>query len=177
MDTGEFEYCPFCGSHLSHSDRGEDNAPRCVKCERVFYSAPHPTVSAIIADEDNERVLLTRRKFDPMKGYWDIPGGFLDMGESLEDGLRREIREELGVEIRIISSLGSYPDVYGPRLDPTINIFYLTMIVEGNPTPGSDVSEIQWFDHEKIPTTISFENGRLALDAWLEQRSARRKGT
>ena len=172
MDTEDFKYCPICGHPLSHQDN--DNSPRCLTCGRVFYSAPHPTVSAIITDAQGEHFLLARRKFDPFKGYWDIPGGFLALGESLEDGLRRELREELDIEIRIIESLGSYPDVYGKDLTPTINVFYLTTIVEGIPTARSDVSEVQWFNHNEIPSNIAFECGRWAIKTWLEISSSKR---
>lgn len=172
MDTEEFNYCPICGHPLI--DKNKDNSPRCVRCERVFYSAPHPTVSAIITDAQGEYFLLARRKFDPFKEYWDIPGGFLALGESLEDGLRRELREELEIEIRIIESLGSYPDVYGKDLTPTINIFYLATIVEGIPTAKSDVSQVQWFKYNEIPSNIAFECVRWAINTWLVISSSKR---
>ena len=172
MDAEEFKYCPICGHPLIHHYK--DNIPRCVQCERVFYSAPHPTASAIITDAEGEHFLLARRKFDPFKGYWDIPGGFLALGESLEDGLRRELREELEIEISIIESLGSYPDVYGKDSTPTINIFYLATIVEGIPTARSDVSEVQWFNRNEVPSNIAFECVRWAINTWLELSSSGR---
>ena len=172
MDTEEFKYCPICGHPLIHQT--ENNSPRCVKCDRVFYSAPHPTASAIITDAQGEHFLLARRKFDPFRGYWDIPGGFLALGESLEDGLRRELREELKIEIGIKELLGSYPDVYGKDLTPTINIFYVATIVEGIPTARSDVSEVQWFNRNEIPSNIAFECVRLAINTWLELSSSKR---
>ena len=172
MDTEEFKYCPICGHTLIQKD--DDNNPRCVACERVFYPAPHPTVSAIITDSQGEYFLLARRKFDPLKGYWDIPGGFLALGESLEDGLRRELREELEIEIRIIESLGSCPDLYGEDLTPTIDIFYLATIIEGVPTARSDVSEFRWFNRNEVPSNIAFECVRWAINTWLEQFSSKR---
>jgi ADP-ribose pyrophosphatase YjhB (NUDIX family) len=172
MDTEEYKYCPFCGHPLIHKDN--DDSPRCVTCERVFYSAPHPTVSAIITDAQGEHFLLARRRFDPFKGYWDIPGGFLALGESLEDGLRRELREELDIEIRIMELLGSYPDAYGEDLTPTINVFYLATIVEGIPIARSDVSEVRWFNRNEIPSNISFECVRWAMNTWLEASSSKR---
>ena len=56
-----------------------------------------------------------------------------------------------------MESLGSYPDVYGEDLTPTINIFYLATIVEGIPTTKSDVSEVRWINHNEIPSNIAFE--------------------
>ena len=172
MDTEEFKYCPICGDLLIRQNKG--NSPRCVRCERVFYSAPHPTVNAIITDAEGDHFLLARRKFDPFKGYWDTPGGFLELGESLEDGLRRELREELEIEIRIIESLGSYPDLYGEDLTPTIDIFYLATIIEGVPTARSDVSEFRWFNRNEVPSNIAFECVRWAINTWLELSSSGR---
>jgi ADP-ribose pyrophosphatase YjhB (NUDIX family) len=176
MDTREFKYCPFCGDRLLHPKEYKDTGPRCVECRRIFHSTPHPTVSAIITDEKEEHVLLTRRKLDPLKGYWDIPGGFLDLGESLEEGLQREMREEMSIEIEIISFLGSYPGVYGAERIPTINIYYHAVLAKGKPTAGSDVLEIRQFHHERIPPTLAFEDGLRALETWVEQRSSKHEG-
>jgi 8-oxo-dGTP diphosphatase len=172
MDVKEFKYCPICAHPLIHQN--SDNSPRCIRCERIFYSAPHPTVSAIITDAQGENFLLARRKFEPFQGYWDIPGGFLALGESLEDGLRRELSEELEIEIRIIESLGSYPDIYGEDSTPTINIFYLATIVEGIPTAKSDVSQVRWFNRNEVPSNIAFECVRWAINDWLELSSSGR---
>lgn len=174
MDSRRFRYCPFCGQTLQRPEGDKVGTPRCAKCEHSFYSSPHPTVSAVIVDGGEERVLLTRRNIEPFKGYWDIPGGFLELGESLQDGLRREIHEELGVEIQIRSVLGSYSDTYGQDGTPTINIFYLATILEGRVVAGSDVSEFRWFHQQDIPETIAFDTGRLALHAWIKQTNTRR---
>jgi len=173
MNTEEFKYCPICGHPLVHLDKDEDDGPRCVKCERVFYSAPYPTVSAILTDEDEKHVLLARRRFEPLEGYWQVPGGFLDLRESLEEGLRREISEELAVKIRIEKQLGSHPDIYGAERVPIISIYYLTTIAQGEPAAGSDVSEVQWFHRDELPMIIAFESDRWALNTWLEQSSSK----
>jgi hypothetical protein len=96
--------------------------------------------------------------------HWGHSGG----------GIWRELREELEIEISIIESLGSYPDVYGEDSTPTINIFYLANIVAGIPTARSDVSEVQWFNRNKIPSNIAFECVRWAINTWLELSSSGR---
>lgn len=168
MITRNFKYCPLCGSLLLYPHRGIESAPRCGKCGKIFYSAPHPTVNAIIVDEKG-KILLTRRKYEPMKGYWDVPGGFVNIGESLEEGLRREIYEELKVEIEIERLIGSFPSTYGEEGIPIIGMFYLAKIVGGTPVAGSDVSEFKWFGRDKIPARVAFEDGRRALKKWREQ--------
>ncbi len=62
MDTTEFRYCPFCSHPLLHPGESNVDAPRCAKCEQGFYSAPHPTVPAIIVNKGEGQVLLARRQ-------------------------------------------------------------------------------------------------------------------
>ena len=174
MITHDFKYCPLCGADLGYLRGETENIPRCDKCGKVFYPAPHPTANAIIVD-DKGKVLLTRRKYEPMKGYWDVPGGFLDIGESIEDGLRREIREELDIEIEIGELIGTFPGTYGEQGIPTINMFYFARITGGIPRAGSDVAGFEWFPSGKIPEQIAFENGRKALEKWLEQEHNKKK--
>jgi ADP-ribose pyrophosphatase YjhB (NUDIX family) len=168
MDTSTFHFCPLCARPLKEAAGSEESAPRCAACDEIFYSAPHPTVSALIISEDGEHVLLTRRNIEPFKDWWDIPGGFLEIGESLDQGLRREILEELDVEIEIGHYVGSYPDIYGRVQAPTINTFFLVSILEGEPVASSDVSASQWFHRDNLPQDIAFESGRRALAAWME---------
>jgi ADP-ribose pyrophosphatase YjhB (NUDIX family) len=168
MDTSNFRYCPICSKQLTGTADSQEGFPRCAACNETFYSAAHPTASALIISEDEEYVLLTRRDIEPFRDWWDIPGGFLEIGESLEQGLRREILEELDVEIEIGPYLGSYPDIYGRVQAPTINTFFIVKIVEGEPVAGSDVVASQWFHRDNLPQDMAFESGRRALAAWQE---------
>lgn len=176
MDSRDFRYCPFCSQLLLHPSEHSVDPPRCAKCDQGFYSAPHPTVAAVIVDESEEQVLLAQRKSAPFKDYWDIPGGFLLSEETLEEGLRREIFEELGIEIAIGRLLGSYPDTYGQAAVPTINVFYLASIARGIPSARSDVAEIRWFHRVRLPSKIAFECVRRALHAWRDEHSLGEKG-
>ena len=175
MDTSGFRYCPFCGCTLLRPEAVAVDAPKCSKCKQGFYSAPHPTVAAIVVDETEDHVLLARRRFDPFKGYWDIPGGFVQSGETLEHGLRREIDEELGIEIKIECVLASYPDEYGESAIPTVNIFFLASVARGTPSARSDVTEVRWFPYDRLPSTIAFDCVRRALNDWARRRSPGRE--
>jgi ADP-ribose pyrophosphatase YjhB (NUDIX family) len=125
-------------------------------------------VSAIIVDKDRARVLLTRRAVEPFSGQWDVPGGFVQIGESIEDGLRRELREELQIEVHVEHFLGSYPDTYGEDATPVIAVFYVVAIERGSPVARDDVSDCRWFRREEIPV-VAFENGRRAIEEWRRQ--------
>ena len=83
--------------------------------------------------DDGGRVLLGRRGIEPFLGLWDTPGGFVEVGESLEECVRRELREEAGVEIEVGRLVASVPDTYGAAGDATINAFFECRLLSGEP--------------------------------------------
>jgi ADP-ribose pyrophosphatase YjhB (NUDIX family) len=117
---------------------------------------------ALILNESKE-VLLTKRARDPYKGYWDVPGGFLHNGEDVAVGLKREMREELGIEIEIGEYITAITDVYGDLGYYTLNFFYLCTIMSGELRPADDVVEYCYFPLSELPDKIAFENSRQGL--------------
>jgi ADP-ribose pyrophosphatase YjhB (NUDIX family) len=118
--------------------------------------------------DDAGRVLLGRRGVEPFLGFWDTPGGFVEPGESLEECVRRELREEAGVEIAVGRLILSVPDTYGPTGDSTINTFYECRLLSGEPRPDDDVAELRWFAADELPPAeeLAFDCVREALAAW-----------
>lgn len=145
----QYKFCPKCKGAFKFIKEHNQN-PRfvCQKCGFVFYINPAPTVSAIILK--NNKILITKRAIEPLKGRWDLPGGFLELNETLEKGLKREIREELGVEIKIGDFIGSFVDRYA-GMEWIINLYYFAKISKGKLKPDDDVAEIKWFEINKIP--------------------------
>ncbi len=137
----------------------------CTKCSFIFYQNSKPTASAIISK--NGKILLGKRSVEPYKNLWDVPGGFLEYGELPEAGLKREIKEEVGVKIKIKKIVGIFMDTYGKNGDWTMNIYYECEIIAGTPRPDDDVSELKWFDKNKLPP-LAFKNGEKAILAWLK---------
>jgi ADP-ribose pyrophosphatase YjhB (NUDIX family) len=113
-------------------------------------------------------VLLGRRGIEPHLGLWDTPGGFTRPGESLEECVRREVREEAGVEIEVGRLVITVPDVYGDSGEETVNAFYECLLIAGDPQPDDDVAELRWFEPDALPPSeeISFAGVRAALAAW-----------
>lgn len=104
-----FSYCPKCG-RKGFSFNGE-KVFTCKACGLEYYINPAPAVAAILQYPDG-RIVLAHRKHEPRKGMLDLPGGFVDMNERVEDAVKREIWEELGVKIDTMKFIGSFPNEY-----------------------------------------------------------------
>lgn len=118
----------------------------------MFWAQSAPAASALIVD-GAERVLLARRAHEPDAGRWDLVGGFLEEGEAPLDGLRREVREETGLEIEAGRFLGVFVDTYGGEDGATsvLNLVWEARVVSGEPAPDDDVSELRWFSLDALP--------------------------
>ncbi len=102
----KFAYCPICGSKhfVIHSFKSK----QCQDCGFVYFANPCAATAAFIMNGKGE-LLVVRRAKDPAKGTLDLPGGFVDMYETAEEGMRREIREETGLEVGKLEYLFSSP--------------------------------------------------------------------
>lgn len=105
----QFIFCPKCGSK-SFIERNE-KAKKCTACGFVYYFNPSSAVACFIRNAKGE-LLLVRRAKEPAKGTLDLPGGFVDMYESAEDAVRREVKEETGLTITDCRYLFSLPNIY-----------------------------------------------------------------
>ncbi len=128
-----------------------------------------PAVSALVVDAEG-RLLLARRAHDPDAGLWDTLGGFLDEGEPPEAALRRELREEAGVEVEPGRFVGIFSDRYGDGDDApfVLNLVWEARIIEGEPRPDDDVSELRWFSRDDLPPAdeVAFRWLAPALTVW-----------
>jgi len=175
MNRLHYKYCPVCGKQFEEEN---NQLLICKHCGYHFYQTSKPTAGAVIVKKEKEtgkyRVLLTKRGIEPYKGYWDIAGGFLQNGEQPEEGLRREIREELGTEIYNPTLFFAIADKY-PREDipveasNTICLYYICSIDEkANLKAEDDITEWEWFDIENPPETIAFRGNKKALSAAIQ---------
>lgn len=105
----KFKYCPVCGS--SRFEIHNFKSKQCRDCGFVYYANPCSATAAFIVNDRNE-LLVVRRAKEPAKGTLDLPGGFVDMNETVEEGMRREILEETGLAVTDIRYLFSSPNVY-----------------------------------------------------------------
>jgi len=160
-----WQWCPRCGEQL----RGNESRVECAACGFVAYASSKSTAGALVED-GNGRVLLARRAKEPFKGRWDIPGGFLEEGEHPLDGLRRELREETGLEVEPLEFLGVWMDRYGgdSTAEATLNLYWTARVESGEARAADDVDDLGWFEPDELPSPdeLAFQNVPLVLAAW-----------
>ena len=165
--TGPFRFCPRCAAPLRRRRDADGHARlTCRGCGHILYLNSKTCAGAVIVEAG--RVLLVRRAAAPARGWWDIPGGFLEAGELPEVGARREVLEETGLEVRILGLLGIFADRYrfAGINEHVLNIFYLAEPAGGKLRVGSDVTSAGWFQPSELPRRIAFAANRKALEVW-----------
>lgn len=132
------------------------------------YPRPSVTVDIVVFTKDTLEILLIQRKNDPFKDYWALPGGFLEMDESLKDSALRELEEETGLKNVELHQIGIFDN---PSRDPrgrVITVAYATLIEKKDATirASSDASQAKWFSVKKIPD-LAFDHEEIINQTWL----------
>jgi len=123
--------------------------------QREFPSAPIAGVGAVVLD-GRHRVLLVRRGQEPLKGEWSLPGGALELGERLEDGIRREVLEETGLDVEPIEIVAVFDHISHTQADPRrvrfhyVLVDYRCRVVGGTLASASDVTEARWTTWQEL---------------------------
>ncbi|HKD84616.1 MAG TPA: NUDIX hydrolase [Terriglobales bacterium] len=121
--------------------------------KRDYPERPIIGVGAVIVE--GGRALLVRRNTEPLRGEWSVPGGMLELGEKLRDGVRREALEETGVEVEAGEVLDVFDSIFTDGLGQTqyhyVLIDYLCRPISGQAQAGSDVSDVRWVSVDALP--------------------------
>jgi 8-oxo-dGTP diphosphatase len=123
------------------------------------------TVDAVIVEKG--KILLIKRGNPPYKGYWALPGGFVEYGETTEEAVVRETKEETGLTCEVLKLTGVYS---APDRDPrghTVSVVYLMTIVGGEADAGDDAADAAWVDLGELPDEIAFDHATIISDAVL----------
>jgi len=148
-------YCPRCGRP---ADIASPRSLTCPHCGYGAYYNPKPVASAIPSDADG-RVILLRRAFDPGANLWTFPGGFVDLGESVEEAALRETREELEMDIEIDGLIGVYS-----RADERVVLVVFSAKALGPPQITEEATEVRAYAPAELPwDELAFWSTELAL--------------
>jgi 8-oxo-dGTP diphosphatase len=123
-----------------------------VTVQREYPDRPLVGVGGVVIADG--RVLLIRRAGPPLQGEWSIPGGLLELGESLDQGVRRELAEETGLEVRVLDLIEVFervfPDDNGRTKYHFVILDYLCEAVSGEASAASDVTDVAWAQEDEL---------------------------
>jgi len=165
-------FCPRCAAPLETRQMNDRPRRVCPACGFIYWNNPLPVAGAAVIDERGY-ILLARRAEEPRAGWWNLPAGFMEWGESAERAARREVREETGLEIEITGFLtsagGGYADAQW--ISWTFVFFYARMN-GGVLVAGDDADRVEFFPPDALPPNIAFRSVKKALKQWRADRAA-----
>ena len=161
------KFCSNCGHKISFGEILNDERPRfhCTNCQTIHYQNPNVIAGCLPIWQD--KVLLCRRAIEPRKGFWNVPGGFLENGETVEEGAMREVWEEAMAKVTIrslhlIYSIAEFNQVY---------MHFLAELPEPVFDIGIESSEVKLFSESEIPwNEIAFSSSFKTLQYYFEDR-------
>lgn len=163
MLAEDVNYCPRCGTLLVSKERAGKIRPFCPECDWIFF--PDPKVAAGVLIQKDSKVLLVRRANTPRKGFWTLPVGFVDAGESPARAAERECEEETGLKVRVIQLLDVFNQQEHKR-GAHILILYRGEILGGELHAGDDVDKAAFFSLDKLPP-LAFLTTQVIFDRFI----------
>lgn len=167
LDDRLIKYCRACGTAVRHEIPPEDNRERavCPACGTVHYLNPLNVVGTLPIWGD--QVLLCRRNIEPRKGFWTLPAGFMELGETTAEGALRETDEEAGahVELQDLLAVLNVPQV------GQVHFFYRARMLDTHLAPGPETIEARLFSEADIPwDELAFRTVKQALRLYFADR-------
>ena len=166
------KYCGHCGSVTNRRIPDGDHLPRlvCDACDTVHYENPTLVVGCV--PEYEGRILICRRAIEPRRGFWTLPAGFIEFGETLEAGAARECREEALAQVEIDGLLAvvSIPEIH------QVLVFFRANLAEPAFGAGLESLDARLVSAEEIPwDEMAFSSSRFVLERYLADRAAGRR--
>jgi ADP-ribose pyrophosphatase YjhB (NUDIX family) len=161
------KFCSNCGSPVTQRVPAGDSLPRfvCDACNTIHYQNPRLVVGCIV--EHGDRILLCRRAIEPRHGYWTVPAGYMENGETMLQGAARETLEEANARVEIESLYALYNI---PHISQVYALFRARLL-DGKVSPGPETLEVRLVAEDEIPwDRIAFASVRNALIHYYEDR-------
>lgn len=169
-----FRYCPVCGSE--HFVIHNEKSRHCNDCGFTYYSNPSAASVAFIVN-DNDELLVVRRAKEPAKGTLDLPGGFCDMYETVEEGVAREVMEETGLAVTKAHYLFAIPNLYlysGMTIH-TMDMFFRCNVADtDNAHAADDAAECMWIPIKEVnPKDFGLTSISKGVKKFLESQESK----
>lgn len=167
-ERSRIQHCPACGSRVQYRIPPDDNRERavCPACSRIHYENPLNVVGTL--PTWNDQVLLCLRNIEPRRGFWTLPAGFMELGETTAQGALRETDEEAGAQIELVQLFS----VMNVRQVGQVHLYYLAKLQDTSFNPGPETMEARLFDEADIPwDQIAFRTVRETLKRYFEDRT------
>jgi len=168
-----YKNCPFCGEEYDENSKvvvsDYPNSLQCSFCKKIFYNNPKPTAAGLLVE--NNKIILVKRKYEPYKGYWGLPGGFLNYGEDPIESVTREMKEELNIDISSPEMIDMFHMFY--PIDKTDKLSLIVFVYKVNFNvneikAGDDAEEWAFFDRKSLPEAIAFPEQKKYLKECLD---------
>ena len=164
------KFCPRCAARFEdHEIRGHRRLT-CPNCSYIFYMPP-ATVTCVLAEQDG-KLLFVLRRYEPGKGEWCLPAGFVEAGEQPVESAARETKEETGLDVEITGIYDTWATDEDPRT-PVISIAFTARVVGGELAAGDDAAEAAFFDMDDLPEPIAFVDHRRIVRTYIEESGRR----
>jgi ADP-ribose pyrophosphatase YjhB (NUDIX family) len=163
------KFCCYCAAPVLSRVPPGDSLPRfvCDECGEIHYQNPRLILGTI--PERDGRILLCRRAIEPRYGYWTLPAGFMENGETAAQGAARETLEEAGARVELGAPFSM---ISVPRVNQ-VHVFYLARILDLDAKFGEETLEVEFFEEAAVPwKDIAFRTVGLTLKLWLSDRKA-----
>ena len=162
------KFCPSCASPLARRVPPGDSLPRylCDACGSIHYENPRLVVGCV--PEWEGRILLCRRAIEPRYGYWTLPAGFMENGESTAQGATRETLEEAGARVELTAPFSMISVPYVNQ----VHMFYRAKLLDLEFKPGEESLEVSLVEEAQVPwKDIAFRTVGLTLKRWFADRA------
>lgn len=163
-------FCSHCGARVALRVPAGDHLPRhvCEACGSIHYQNPRLVVGCV-PETPEGRILICKRAIEPRRGYWTIPAGFMENGETLQQGAARESQEEALAEVEI----GSLLSVVHVTPVHQVHVFFRAQLRSGSFGAGPESLEVKLIEPAEIPwEDIAFPSTDFTLRRYLEDRAA-----
>ena len=152
-------FCPYCGQKVVEKSFGERKHGYCQTCDIIHYENPIPAVAALVLNQKGQ-LLLVKRSVEPAKGKWCLPGGFIEVDESIEEAVLRELEEETGIKGEI-EGLIDFFSQEGRHYRALLIFGYKVKMMGGEVKAGDDAQDAGFFSLDDLPPIAFLSHQQL----------------